>query len=57
MKSGNAVPKPNAAYYRILAERLEMLLGDIERTGTPPDDDLVRRLHMLLDEARRNGGV
>lgn len=53
MKSGNAVSKANPDYYRVLAERLETLLGDIERVGTPPEDDLVRRLHLLLDEARQ----
>ncbi len=54
MKRANAVPKPDADYYRVLADRLELLLGDMERVGTPPEDDLVRRLHLLLDEARRN---
>jgi hypothetical protein len=53
LKSENAVSKANPDYYRVLAERLETLLGDIERVGTPPEDDLVRRLHLLLDEARQ----
>lgn len=28
----------------------------MERVGAPPEDDLVRRLRLLLDEARRNIG-
>lgn len=54
LKRTNAVPKPDADYYRALADRLELLLSDMERVGTPPEDDLVRRLRLLLDEARRN---
>ncbi len=50
--SMNKATKPNAAYYVLLAERIEMLLRDVEATGTSPDDDLVRRLKALLAEAR-----
>jgi len=53
LTSGSARPKasPGPEYYKLLARRLEALLDDMERVGTPPDDDLVRRLRLLLDEA------
>ena len=46
------MPKPDAGYYRLLSQRLEALIDDIERAGTTSDDDLHRRLCMLLAEAR-----
>jgi hypothetical protein len=50
--SMNKVTKPNAAYYGLLAERIEALLRDVKASGASPDDDLVRRLNSLLTEAR-----
>lgn len=47
-----AKAKPNAAYYQMLAERLEVLLRDVQAKGTPPDDALLLRLADLLAETR-----
>lgn len=54
LTNGSARPKasPGPDYYKLLARRLETLLDDMERAGTPPDDDLMRRLRVLLEEAR-----
>lgn len=52
LKSESAKPKAGPDYYRLLAGRLEALLDDLERLGTAAEDDLVRRLRSLLDEAR-----
>ncbi|MCE9651208.1 MAG: hypothetical protein K8R18_16435 [Parvibaculum sp.] len=43
---------PHAAYYQVLADRLETLLRDMQATGTPPDDALLLRLADLLAETR-----
>ncbi|MDR3497669.1 MAG: hypothetical protein P4L72_00420 [Parvibaculum sp.] len=48
----NKATKPNAAYYVLLAERIEALLQDVKESGAPADDDLVNRLKSLLNEAR-----
>ena len=44
-------------YYDMLAVRLEGLLDEIEKSGVPPEDDLVERLRALHKEVRgQNGG-
>lgn len=43
---------PQAAYYQVLADKLENLLRDMQAKGTPPDDALLLRLADLLSEAR-----
>lgn len=48
----NKATKPNAAYYVLLAERIEALLRDVEASGASADDDLLHRLKSLLNEAR-----
>ncbi|MEP2827671.1 hypothetical protein [Parvibaculum sp.] len=37
-------------YYDMLAARLEGLLDEIEKSGLPPEDDLVKRLRALQRE-------
>jgi hypothetical protein len=43
---------PHAAYYQVLADKLENLLRDMQAKGTPPDDGLLLRLADLLSETR-----
>lgn len=43
----------HAAYYEMLADRLENLLRDMQARGTPSDDELLLRLADLLSETRR----
>lgn len=45
-------PRPGPDYYKLLVVRIEALLDDIERSGSSAEDELVRRLRSLLDEAR-----
>lgn len=47
-----ASPSENHAYYAVLAERLEKLLLDMQKSGTPSDDPLMLRLADLLSETR-----
>ncbi|HEY4343776.1 MAG TPA: hypothetical protein VGN05_05480 [Parvibaculum sp.] len=42
----------HAAYYQVLADRLENLLRDMQAKGTPADDSLLLRLADLLSETR-----
>jgi hypothetical protein len=45
--------KPDShAYYAVLAERLEKLLLDMQKSGTASDDPLMLRLADLLSETR-----
>lgn len=43
-------------YYDMLAVRLEGLLDEIEKSGVPPEDDLVERLRALHKEVRGQKG-
>ncbi len=40
-------------YYDMLAVKLEGLLSEIEKSGVPPEDDLVERLRALHKEVSR----
>lgn len=42
-----------AAYYDMLAARLESLLDEIDASGTAPEDELVGRLRALHTEVQR----
>lgn len=42
----------NNAYYAVLADRLEKLLFDMQKSGTASDDPLMLRLADLLSETR-----
>jgi hypothetical protein len=42
-----------AAYYAMLAARLESLLEEIDSSGSPQDDELVTRLRALHTEVQR----
>ncbi len=42
----------STAYYTVLADRLEQLLGDMQQNGTQSDDPLILRVADLLSETR-----